>query len=239
MHKKERRNKLKGQVTSFIMSLLVQPESKRLTQESVPSQTTLTKAESLLLAEFDQAWSHYRQNETMRTQYVGFFLTVTLGFAALGANIVTPDRLSQASDIIGYGVFLGVYLLLVSFTYLIVRKVDVAMYHYERLWRSVRNYFYSDVNRTTEPYASIDIRDYLHSLRGGPIRKSTLRIQTTAELLLVLFAFLASSGEVFLTLRLGWIHASPWLVVAQSAIGGTAIVITGLVMWASGTSFRR
>jgi hypothetical protein len=78
----------------------------------------LTKQETLLYHEFDQAWEHYRHNETIRSQYLGYFFALSLGSAAFGAQTVRSDALASASDLVLFGVFLLVFAFLSGFVYL-------------------------------------------------------------------------------------------------------------------------
>jgi hypothetical protein len=68
-----------------------------------------------LLAEFDQAWTHYRHVESMRTQYLGFFFTISLGSTALAVPTVSADALDDPSRPASFAVFLWVFSVVASF----------------------------------------------------------------------------------------------------------------------------
>jgi hypothetical protein len=70
------------------------------------SEQVLTKAEILLCHEFDQAWDHYRHNETVRSQYLGYFFALAVGSAAFGSQTVRSHTLSSALDLVLFSLFL-------------------------------------------------------------------------------------------------------------------------------------
>lgn len=106
-----------------------------------PSGQVLTRQETLLCHEFDQAWDHYRHNETTRSQYLGYFFALSLGSAAFGAQTVRSDALASALDLVLFGVFLLVFAFLTGFVYLGIRKAGVVLTHYESVWNNIRRYF--------------------------------------------------------------------------------------------------
>src|ERR1039457_1513974 len=69
--------------------------TRRVRWPITASKEALTKEEILLCHEFDQAWDHYRQNENLRSQYLGYFFVLAVGSAAFGAQTVRSPTLSS------------------------------------------------------------------------------------------------------------------------------------------------
>jgi hypothetical protein len=194
----------------------------------------LTKAEILLCHEFDQAWEHYRHNENTRSQYLGYFFVLVVGSAAFGAQTIKSHTLSAPLDLVLFGVFLLTLAFLTGFVYLGVRKAGIVLAHYESLWNDIRKYFYSDIDRETKPYESLNIRGSGHR---ALISRWT-RMQSSSEFILLFFSFLVVASEALLSARLFTIPANwPERIVAIGIVVITAaiplLLISGL-----GTSFR-
>src|SRR5215467_13968676 len=82
----------------------------------------LTKSEALLCQEFEQAWLHYRQNESLRSQYLGYFFALVVGSAAFGAQTVRSHAWSSPANLVLFEIFLLTLSLLGCFVYLGVRR---------------------------------------------------------------------------------------------------------------------
>jgi hypothetical protein len=181
---------------------------------------TLTKQETLLFHEFDQAWDHYRHNETVRSQYLGYFFALSLGSAAFGAQTVRSDALSSApdQDLVLFGIFLLVFAFLTGFVYLGIRKAGVVLTHYESVWNNIRKYFYSDVDIQSEPYSSLSIRSYNHRA----LRSRLTRMQSSSEFVVLFFSALTVISQALVSARLFTIHNASWLE-RMIAIGMAAL----------------
>jgi hypothetical protein len=203
---------------------------------TTPSVEALTKQETLLCREFDQAWDHYRHNETTRSQYLGYFFALSLGSAAFGAQTVRSDALASAPDLVLFGVFLLVFAFLTGFVYLGVRKAGVVLTHYESVWNNIRKYFYTEADIRNEPYRSLSIRGYDHRA----LRSRWTRMQTSSEFVVLFFSVLTVISQALVSARLFTIHNASWserlIAIGMAALTAAIpiFLIAGL-----GTSFRR
>lgn len=198
---------------------------------------SLAKSETLLLAEFDQAWAHYRHAETTRTAHLGFLFTVTLGSAAAAAAALPTGKLGSSTNF-ALTLFLAIYLVFVSFEYAVLRKLDFVMSHYEGVWNRIRHHFYRHVDPEIEPFASLDVRRSKDPMMTGRIRRRLLRTQTATEITLIAMALLASAGEVVLLVQASVAQESPWVLAGRSAIAFVGITVVILTIVVLGSSIR-
>jgi len=105
--------------------------ARLIRRSTMAGRQELTKGEILLCHEFDQAWEHYRHNETTRSQYLGYFFALTVGSAAFGTQAVNSRSLSSALDLLLLGAFVLTFAFLTGFVYLGIRKAAVVLTHYE------------------------------------------------------------------------------------------------------------
>lgn len=204
--------------------------------EITPSGQALTRQETLLCHEFDQAWDHYRHNETTRSQYLGYFFALSLGSAAFGAQTVRSDALASALDLVLFGVFLLVFAFLTGFVYLGIRKAGVVLTHYESVWNNIRRYFYTDADIRNEPYRSLSVRGYDHLA----LRSRWTRLQTSSEFVVLFFSALTVVSQALISARLFVIHNASWSerLIATGMAALTAAIPIFLIA-GLGTSFRR
>jgi hypothetical protein len=183
----------------------------------------LSKAETLLLDEFEQAWIHYRHLETMRGQYLGFFFTISLGSITLSIPAIGAGALDDAPQLVALSGFVQVFFLLTALIYISVRKLGIVLAHYERVIGLVRSHFYAEDSTLV---ASLHVREMDH-----PVMRSRLfRVQGMAEAILRLFFFLSIFGELLLLVRLMVLRAATWqlglvAVLAVSILTGTAFLM--------------
>jgi hypothetical protein len=200
------------------------------------SRQELTKEEILLCHEFDQAWEHYRHNETARSQYLGYFFALTVGSAAFGTQAVNSHSLSSALDLLLLGVFILTFAFLTGFVYLGIRKAAVVLAHYESVWNNIRKYFYTNADFQSEPYSSLSIRSSDHRA----LRSRWTRMQSSSEFVILFFSGVAVISQALLTARL-FIISNVTLAERLIALGMAALTaaIPILLVAALGTSFRR
>jgi hypothetical protein len=191
----------------------------------------LTRAEALLIAEFNQAWEHYRQNETIRTQHFALFSAVTIAAVGVGSQAAARSNFDDAATVLAFSGSLFVFATFTGFIYITLRKVDVALQHYELVWNQVRNYFYRGVDRRIEPYKSLSIRDRDHPMLYTAGLWRFTKIQASIENLVLGAAVLVSCGQTSLTIDVLLTQRSDWPVVATVAAltGASWIVVAGLV----------
>lgn len=166
-----------------------------------------------LLAEFDQAWMHYRHVESMRTQYLGFFFTISLGSTALAVPAVSADALDNPSRLASFAVFLWVFSAVASFIYISVRKAGPVLSHYEAVMRAVRERWYTSPDDTDLP-SLFDVRVRL----AGVARSAAFSTQWSAEWTIRFFHLLATAALLLLMVRADQRNASGW-IVAGTGLG--------------------
>jgi hypothetical protein len=93
-----------------------------------------------LVREFDQAWSHYRHLKNTRSQYLGFFFTVTLAATGAGAAVVRGGPVDHTAPLVLTAVFLVIYMQFATFVYVSVRKMGVVLTYYETLQNTIRGW---------------------------------------------------------------------------------------------------
>jgi hypothetical protein len=210
--------------------------TRRVRWPITASKEALTKEEILLCHEFDQAWDHYRQNENLRSQYLGYFFVLAVGSAAFGAQTVRSPTLSSPLGLVLFGVFLLAFALLTGFVYLGVRKSGIALTHYELVWNNIRRHFYSNIDQQSEPYKSLSIRSSDHQA----LRLRWTRMQSSSEIVILFFSALTVISEFLLCTRLFLIHNAIWperlLAVGISTL---TAAIPILLLVGLGTSFRK
>ena len=124
--------------------------------------------------------------------------------------------------------------LLGCFVYLGVRRAGIALAHYESVWNRIRDYFYSGVDRQTEPYSSLNIRASGHTM----LRRRWTGMQALSEAVVMLLCLLVIILQTILALRLFWVSATWW----ERMIGVAILVVTfatALLIAGTGSSFRR
>jgi len=196
----------------------------------------LTKAETLLCHEFDQAWDHYRHNETTRSQYLGYFFALSLGSVAFGAQAVKSRTLASGLDLALLAAFLLVFALLTGFVYLRVRKAGVVLTHYDLQWNKIREYFYSRIDIAESPYSSLSIRRSDHRA----LRSRWTRLQSSSEFVILFFSGVTVLSQILLTARIFLIHNANWLERATAiVVAGLTVAIPIVLVRGLGTSFGR
>jgi hypothetical protein len=194
----------------------------------------LTRSEILLCHEFEQAWQHYRQNESLRSQYLGYFFALIVASAAFGTQTVRSRALSSPPSLVLFEIFLLALSLLSCFVYLGVRRAGIALTHYESVWNVIRDHFYSGVDRQAEPYRSLNIRASSHKV----LRRRWTGMQALSEFVVMLLCMLDGILQIVLSARLFLVSATYW----ERAMGVGILVITFTVpisvIAAAGTSLR-
>jgi hypothetical protein len=137
--------------------------------------------DEIVLREYDNAWQHNRHLETLRSQYVGFFLAfVTATVALVGTRVSgaysNPRKAAELS------LFIGSASLVTWFVSVSLRRWGVVIRHYDLVILNIRRLVLSPANETL--------------VRIKP--RSGLGIQQAAELTLLVahLALLVSAGAL-------------------------------------------
>lgn len=208
-----------------------------LTTSNTPDSPTdglAARAEVLLREEFNQAWAHYRQAETTRTQLLTVCLTVSAAACAVGSQVAARSDLTDPKTLVAFSGSLFAFTLFTAFIYVAVRKTDAVLMHYERVLNLVRDYFYVGVNREIEPYKSLSIRNFKHPMLGTSGWWRFTRIQTAVENIVMGIAVLATGGQIGLMIAALTAHSPNWLAVAIQ----TVLLVASLVVTAGLVSLR-
>lgn len=183
----------------------------------------LAKAENLLRDEFGQAWQHYRHNETLRTQYLNYALSITLASVAVSVPLSTA-RADAAVRLLVAGAFVLMYTLFIAFALATVLKIRLVNRHYAQVWLDVRTYFYRSDSGLTFDTDRLNVWSGPESGNFHPL----LRMQAWAEFVLQSLLVLASVVAVALVVALAIIGAPWWQVVIMTtnALVVAAIAVT-------------
>lgn len=87
---------------------------------------------SFLLDQYNQAWSHYRHTESMRTQYLGFYFTVLIGSSAFALPILRSSEDSPEVAAVGTSLFLVAVQSMSYFACVSVVRMGSVLRHYHR-----------------------------------------------------------------------------------------------------------
>jgi heme/copper-type cytochrome/quinol oxidase subunit 4 len=209
--------------------------SERTVPEESLQGESLTKAEALMLEEYHQVWEHARHMETMRSQYLGFFFTVTLGLAVLAVPTISAGALNNPARLVVLSGFLTVFFLFTAFIYIAIRKTGVVYGRYVGAIHLIRDHFL--VNRR----GLETVLSWLRFLESDiPIMRSRLfRIQTTAEFIIRLFMLLTVFAAGLISIRLISIKATAWQVGLATIVVGLILVGTTLLIFGSKGKRRR
>lgn len=104
-------------------------------------------SKELLLAEFHEAWEHYRHLENGRAKYLGFFFTILFAIVGFIVSIINKEGgIKEIEHTIWFGLILLVWVLnvLTTFIYTTVKKVKAVLLHYEGVWTIIRKLIYSE-----------------------------------------------------------------------------------------------
>ncbi|MGA8725553.1 MAG: hypothetical protein WB565_10960, partial [Acidimicrobiales bacterium] len=172
----------------------------------------------LLLKEFEQAWLHYRQNESLRTQYLVFVGSVALAIPPVLVALEALKSIRASSIIFADCCFLGVAGLLFLFAYLGIRRFDEVMRFYESVWQIVRERIY--LPKLPELLNIFNIR---HT-ENYVIRSRIFRAGAASRLVPLTFLLLDSGALVVLTIRLASEQSPRWQLVVSSIITAFSLV---------------
>jgi len=129
-----------------------------------------TAESDLLLEEFRQAWTHYRHLETIRSWYVGVFLTFTgvaVSFLAKSLDPPTPRNHFITIIIITFICHFGLAVIGS------LSNIKVGMYRYIKAYNNIRNIIYND------KYEKIVKNIHIFNDEAVKISRS-VRVDTTA-----------------------------------------------------------
>ena len=217
--------RLRGHIRDLSMDRSHQHSTIDLTQPAIAIQAfdepllgaRLTRAETLMLEEYQQAWDHSRHLETIRGQYLGFFFTVALGSAAVAIPIVGA-ALNNRVRLLMFSGFLTVFFLLTSLIYISVVKFGLILGQYQRGIHLIRDYLYAESNTPEDLIQWMRFRE----LRNPLVTSRLFSVQTAAERILRLFLFLTTFATSLVGLRLRTLQAPWW----QIALVGFLVAVT-------------
>lgn len=179
----------------------------------------------LLLREFDQAWEHYRQNETLRTQYVGFLIAVVIGSAAYAASPAAQGQATSAPGLLVLAWLLLVVSLVAVLIHFAIRQTGVALHHYSAVWKQIRSNVYpADGGRLDRLADDIDI------FKRPDVVRRRLSLQSSAEWISASAACVAVGGEVILLWRLLSFSPHLWQLVMMASVTAVAAVCAALTL---------
>lgn len=143
----------------------------------------------MIIAEFKEAWLHYRHVENNRTKYLGFFFTIILTSIGFIVTILYNDgKFVSPNQPVTFGLLILVWFLnvITTFIYTAVFKVRFVLYHYEAVLKSTRTLIYgiSDYNKFTNEF---DVRENIGLKR---FRNKVFSFQDTAVMILAVSALL-------------------------------------------------
>jgi hypothetical protein len=150
--------------------------------------------ESMFRDQMDEAWSHYRHCEQMRTQYLNFFFTVFMGASAF---IITLCKTDSGKDVPAQTLFAVALLIPVLFCFSVIIfvstiRVGYVLDHYIRIMQETRLYFFGE-----DTYAAhVWQRD---RVAPAPVREGLFRLQVSARLLVGFLTFCLLLAEGMLT----------------------------------------
>ncbi len=172
-------------------------------------------SEQLLLREFDETWAHYRHLESTRSQYLGFFFTVTL--AAIGAGIpaARSDATAHGGTLLLILVFLVVYGELARFLYVSIVKMGAVLALYDLRRDQVRTELHLDPSKLS-----------VRTLPSAALGSQLFSVQRSAETVLQFAQVLTVVVEIVVAVRLFTLD-SP---AAVDAVGLILVLVSGTLV---------
>jgi hypothetical protein len=180
------------------------------------------RIELLLKQEFDQAWSHYRQLETARSQHVGFLFAALFALVpVLKAVLDIPylgDHRFPVATLVG-----ATYAALALFVLFVVRRNNAILAHYEYVMRQVRRVFYG---------ARYDEIGFLLDPRLHPsVVSQPFRISRATERLCLCAAVGVPAGMVILSFAAAFTEEIGWPKYVSLAGAIVTAGVTTAVLW--------
>src|SRR5450759_4654560 len=150
--------------------------------------------DQLLLAEFGEAWSHYRHIEVMRQQYVGLFFSLLIGVSGLTATLAPKVDLSLPASLLGAAGLMWALSVFSMLLFANIRKMGRVLGAYEATMKFVREEVYGD--DYDRLFTGLSVR-----AMGDPVMTLPIyRLQSVSEWILGASALGFSAGLVALTI---------------------------------------
>lgn len=185
-----------------------------------------------LIREWEQAWNHNRHLESTRSQYLGFFFTVTLASVSVSIGLMkgVADK-DQPAVLTGLLVLGFVVFLITLALFTAIKKIGYVLAQYSTIVNSVRNEMEFPSNKEF-PYKIKDLYGYPKEV----LESKLFRVQGAAEILLgiaalVLVGVLIAGSLFFFNSNLKFtdFHKDFSLVIVVCASVCAAVIFIPLV----------
>jgi hypothetical protein len=184
-----------------------------------------SRVDTLLLAEFDQAWQHYRHVENTRNQFLGFFFTISLGSAALAGPTLHGKTLQVPSRLLLDTGFLWTISIVAICIYVAVRRAGPVMAGYETIHWAIRERFYGNSEEGLALQREMSIRSNV-AVSSVP---SMISIERMSEVVILVFVALAIAGLVALDVQIGLRNGSAIQLALSSLAPAVTILFIAFV----------
>jgi len=205
---------------------IVDPAAQDIEQTSV--EASPSKAETLMLHDYQQAWDHTRHLETMRSQYLGFLFTIALGSIALGVPVVGSGALNNPVQLVALSSFLAVLFLITVLIYISVRRFGIVYAQYQDAIYLIRDHFYAG----DQNLDAILVTLHFHAPDHPVVRSRLPRVHTAVEIIVQLFFFLTLLATISIALRLWALRALVWQIGLSAGLGALMLFATFLLVLA-------
>lgn len=178
--------------------------------------------DELVWREWDEAWTHSRHLESMRSQYLGFFFTALLAVTAVIASRVVKDALHSPGSLLAFaGLVLGLDAL-AAFLYLAVVRINEVRWYYDQIIFKIREEIGSNYSTPVD----------LTSLRLPPVPPRG-RVSTVAKTVLGTAVVGCPIALIAAVVRAATVDPVSGLTVAICCVAVVfSLTIAGLVVWA-------
>ena len=177
--------------------------------------------EELLLAEFAEAWSHYRHIESTRQKYLTLFFGFLAGISGLITTLASKVDIKNILSVAGLASLLWTFSVFSGLLFANTRKMGRVLRGYENTMKEVREIAYG------EQYESYISRLSVRSTGDPVMRMNIYRLQVVSEVVFAASALFFAGTLIFLTV-LTWVTADA-LVKAAFIFG--ALTASGLILY--------
>jgi len=171
--------------------------------------------EELLLAEFTEAWSHYRHIEATRQKYLTLFFGFLGGISGLLSTLASKIDLKAPLSIAGLAGLLYTFSIFSALLFANTKKMGCVLHGYERTLKVVREIAYG------VDFAAYESRLSVRTTEDPIMKMNIYRLQVVSEVVFATSAILFA-GTIFA------------LLVAANA--NISIVLTALLLVGATTS---
>jgi len=151
--------------------------------------------QSVLLAEYSQAWQHYRHLEDARTKYMNFFFTALFAIIGLYSALLNLKvEIGELQTIIGI-VLILMFMMFTLYIYINITRIGKVLKGYNKVKGTLRELLFDE----TGTPKGISVGEHLSKRK----KKKIFSVQSSAQMMLIL-SLLFTNIFAFISLLNNW-----------------------------------